>query len=117
MLILDESSELAGIITRGDVVAALQNGLRADQRVLDVGTDNLIVTYPDETMYEALNKMQRNGIGRLPVVDRHNPRLLIGYLGRSALLEARLRRLDEEAVIEPGWLQQLTRGTKDAVSA
>jgi H+/Cl- antiporter ClcA len=116
LLILDNNNELAGIITRGDIVAALQDGLSSDQRVLEAGTDNLIVTYPDETVHEALNKLQRNGIGRLPVVDRHNPRQLLGYLGRAALLEARLRRLDEEAVIEPGWLQQMTRNTKSVAS-
>lgn len=116
LLILDDNQELAGIITRGDIVAALQDGLSPARRVLEAGTDRLIVTYPDESVHEALNKLQRNDIGRLPVVDRHNPRHLLGYLGRAALLEARLRRLDEEAVIEPGWLQQMTRNSKNVAS-
>jgi CBS domain-containing protein len=115
LLIMGENNELVGIITRGDIVAALQDGISTDQRVLEAGTDDLIVTYPDESVHEALNKIQRNGIGRLPVVDRHHPRQLLGYLGRAALLEARLHRLDEEAVIEPGWLQQMTRASKSSV--
>jgi hypothetical protein len=30
------------------------------------GNRNLIVTYPDEILYEAIDKMMRNDIGRLP---------------------------------------------------
>ncbi|MCC6455215.1 MAG: chloride channel protein [Caldilineaceae bacterium] len=115
LLILDENDELTGLITRGDIVEALQDGLNANRRVLEAGTDNLVVTYPDETIHDALNKMQRNDIGRLPVVDRHNPRKLVGYLGRAALLEARLHRLDEEAVMEPGWLHKMTQSAKEVV--
>jgi CBS domain-containing protein len=113
MLIVNEKNELAGIITRGDIVAALQDGMDPSKRVLDAGTDQLIVTYPDETVHEALYKIQRNGIGRLPVVDREDPLKLLGYLGRSALLEARLQRLDEEAVVEPGWWRQMNRNGKE----
>ena len=69
-----------------------------------------------DAVHEALTKLQRNDIGRLPVVDRHNPRQLLGYLGRAALLEARLRRHDEESVIEPGWLQQMRPSSKNAVT-
>jgi chloride channel protein, CIC family len=46
----------------------------------------------------------RHGIGRLPVVDRNDPRRIVGYLGRSGIMAARLRRLEEEHVREPGWI-------------
>jgi hypothetical protein len=46
--------------------------------------------------------MLRNGIGRLPVVNAANPGVVIGYLGRAGILAARLRRLEEEHVREPG---------------
>ncbi len=48
--------------------------------------------------------MLRYNVGRLPVVDRSEPRRLVGYLGRSGVMAARLRRLEEEHVREPGWL-------------
>ena len=63
-----------------------------------------MVEYPDELVHEAVMKMLHHDIGRLPVVDRHEPRKLVGYLGRSAIMEARLHRLHEERVREPGWL-------------
>lgn len=47
--------------------------------------------------------MLKNGLGRLPVVSRVNPRQVVGYLGRSNVLAARLRRLEEEDIREVGW--------------
>ncbi|HEX2867441.1 MAG TPA: CBS domain-containing protein [Ignavibacteriales bacterium] len=44
----------------------------------------LWVTYPEETVQAAAMKMARNNIGRLPVVDRNNPKELLGYFGRSS---------------------------------
>lgn len=78
-----------------------------DLSVLDAGSRNLIVTYPDEILYEAIEKMVRNDIGRLPVVSRDNPREVLGYLGRAAVMTARLHRMKEEHEREPGWLQGL----------
>jgi len=103
-LIVDEQSNLAGIITRGDLVRALEQ-LPDNATVLEAGTRNLIVAYADEILHEAVARMVRNDIGRLPVVERHNPRKLIGYLGRASVMTARLRRLEEEHDREVGWLQ------------
>ena len=71
--------------------------------MLDAASRDLIVTYPDESLHEAAVKMLRNNIGRLPVVDRNQPQRVLGYLGRSGIMAARLRRLDEEHVRELGW--------------
>jgi CBS domain-containing protein len=74
--------------------------------VLEAGSRNLVVTYPDEMLYEACAKMPRNNIGRLPVVDRQNPRHVVGYLGRPGVMAARLRHLEEEHVREPGRIRR-----------
>jgi len=95
------------IITRGDVVRALEELPDPNLTVLQAGSANLIVTYPDEILYEAIDKMVRNDIGRLPVVSRENPRQILGYLGRAAVMTARLHRMKEEHEREPGWLQGL----------
>jgi hypothetical protein len=42
--------------------------------------------------------MLRENIGRLPVVDRDDPAHIVGYLGRAAILSARLRLHEEEHV-------------------
>ena len=103
-LIVDAERNLVGIITRGDLVRALQQ-LPENATVLEAGTRNLIIAYPDEILHEAVTRMVRNDIGRLPVVERHNPHKLIGYLGRASVMTARLRRLEEEHDREVGWLQ------------
>ena len=74
--------------------------------LLEGGSSKVVVTYPDETLHEAAAKMLRNNVGRLPVVDRKNSHLVVGYLGRPGIMAARLHRLHEEHVREPGWVQR-----------
>jgi CBS domain-containing protein len=101
--IVDEQGQLAGIITRGDVLAALQEAPESERTVLQVGQRDLIVTYPDEPLQVAVNKMLQNDVGRLPVVAHDDPGRLVGYLGRTGIMEARLRWMEEEHVRERSW--------------
>jgi CIC family chloride channel protein len=100
--VLDEEGRLAGIITRGDVLRAIEQGADGETTVLDAGTRQLVVAYPDELLHEAVTKMLHYDIGRLPVVTRADPHRLVGYLGRASVMAARLRRLEEEHVREQG---------------
>lgn len=102
LLVLDLEGKLAGMVTRGDVLRALEKD--SSVTVLDAATRNVVVTYPDETLHDAVSKMLRYNVGRLPVVDRKDDRHVVGYLGRPGIMAARLRRLDEEHVREPGWI-------------
>jgi CBS domain-containing protein len=104
--ILNEEDRLVGIITRGDVLRSLEQGENGTTTVLDAGSRELIVTYPDEILQEAVTKMLRSDIGRLPVVDRRDQRKLVGYLGRAGVMAARLKLHDEEHVREHGWLSK-----------
>jgi CBS domain-containing protein len=103
MLVLDSEGKLSGMITRGDVLRALEQD--ASVTVLDASSRNIVITYPDETLHDAAAKMLRYNIGRLPVVDRKDERHILGYLGRPGIMAARLRRLDEEHLREPGWFR------------
>ena len=105
MFVMDSDGKLAGVITRGDVMRELDQDPSGARTVLDAGSRKMIVTYPDELLHDASAKMLRNDIGRLPVVDRDDPTRVIGYLGRSGIMAARLRRLEEEHVREPGWIK------------
>ena len=71
--------------------------------VLDAGSTNLIVAYEDETLHDAIARMLRHDIGRLPVVDRFNTKKVIGYLGRASILAARERYHREEEFRERGF--------------
>ncbi|MBV9956873.1 MAG: CBS domain-containing protein [Acidobacteria bacterium] len=79
-------------------------GADGNTTVLDAGTRELIVSYPDDILHEAVSKMLRHDIGRLPVVDRQDKHKLIGYLGRAGVMAARLRLHEEEHVREQGLL-------------
>jgi H+/Cl- antiporter ClcA len=105
LFIVDGEGKLAGLITRGDVLRALDQDPEGVLTVLEAGSKDLVVAFPDELISEASDKMLRNDIGRLPVVERADPRKLAGYLGRNGVMAARLRRLHEEHVREPGWMR------------
>jgi CIC family chloride channel protein len=46
--------------------------------------------------------MFQQNVGRLPVVERNNPTRIVGYLGRSSILSARMRLHEEEHVRQRG---------------
>ena len=104
LLIVDSQGNLEGIITRADILRALDEDPVGAIGVLDAGTRDVVVTYPDELLHDASAKMLRKNVGRLPVVERDNPSRVVGYLGRHGIMAARLRRLEEEHVREPGWV-------------
>jgi CIC family chloride channel protein len=101
-LIVDGEQRLVGIITRGDLVRALRQDKTGEMTVAEGGCTNLVVTYPDEPQHTALTRMLHRNIGRLPVVERNDPTRAVGYLGRAAILSARMRLLDEEHRLEKG---------------
>src|ERR1700719_4429184 len=73
LLVVDTRGQLAAIITRGDVMRALDADPTGVATVLDAGTRDVVVTFPDEMLHDASSKMLRNNIGRLPVVERKDP--------------------------------------------
>ena len=95
-LIVDEQQRLVGIITRGDMVRALRQEQSSERTVVEAGSTDLAVTFPDEPLHAALTKMFGRDVGRLPVVERNNPTRVVGYLGRAAILSARMRLHEEE---------------------
>jgi CIC family chloride channel protein len=104
LIVVDADGSLEGIITRSDILRSLEQDPAGSMTVLEAGRRDVVVTYPDEILHEASAKMLRHKIGRLPVVDRGNPRKIVGYIGRQGIMEARVRRLEEEHVREVGWL-------------
>ena len=102
-LILNPEGTLAGIITRGDLVRAIEAGLE-NTTVAQAGTTSPVVAFPDDSVHEALSKLLHHQIGRLPVVDPAEPNRIVGYLGRSHILSARSAAAHDESIREPGWL-------------
>jgi CIC family chloride channel protein len=102
--IVTKDGRLAGIVTHGDLLRALENDPQGHLTVLEAGSDSPVVAYPHELVVDALHRMLRKDVGRLPVVDRANPQKMVGYLNRSSILGAWTRQIEEEGVREHGWL-------------
>ncbi len=107
--IVDKEGRLAGIVTQSDVLRALEAGPKGEIPVLEAGTRSLVVAYPDESTFEAMSKMLLNNIGRLPVVSRQDPKRMVGYVNRAAVMGSWASHLREESWREAGWLGRLRR--------
>jgi CBS domain-containing protein len=59
--------------------------------------------YPDELLERAMQEMLRHDIRRLLVVSRNDPIRLVGYLGRTQIMDAWLRAGKDETERESGW--------------
>jgi CBS domain-containing protein len=101
--LLDSAGALAGIITRGDLLRALEKPGSAGVTLLEAGTSALVVAYSDETVHDAVARMLAHGVGRLPVVGKADPKSLVGYLSRTNLLSIRLKKHQQETEREDGW--------------
>lgn len=100
--VLDGEGNLAGIITRGDVIRAIETAA-SNAVVLDCATKKLVCVGPDATLHEAIQKLLLHDIGRLLVVAGDHPTRLLGYLSRSAILSARRKMLNEESAEPSSW--------------
>lgn len=101
-LILNTEQKLIGIITRGDLIRVLQSSSADKLTVLEAGKTGLVTTFADESLHDAVAKMLRHDIGRLPVVKREQPDVVVGYLGRGEILSARMRQHEDEELREQG---------------
>jgi CIC family chloride channel protein len=54
------------------------------------------IVFADSTLRDAADHMVRENVGRLPVVERDDPRHVIGIITRSDLIAAHAKRLAED---------------------
>jgi CBS domain-containing protein len=101
--IVDAAGRLVGIITRSDLMKAMdRKDGEAPRTVLEAGSSRLVVGFPDELLRDAVRRMLENDIGRLPIVDPEEPARLVGYLGRAGVMAAHVRIIEEEHVRDRG---------------
>ncbi|HXO44351.1 MAG TPA: chloride channel protein [Candidatus Cybelea sp.] len=102
---------LAGVVTQGDLLRALESDPEGRATVLEAGSTPPIVAYADELVQDALHRMVRSNIGRLPVVSRKDPQQMVGYFDRSDLLKAWTQQVEDEVLQEHGWFARWRRTT------
>jgi chloride channel protein, CIC family len=112
--IADADGKLAGVVTQGDLLRALEKEPPGTMTVLEAGSNRPIVAYPDELVHDAMHRMLQHNIGRLPVVARENPRMMVGYFNRASVLGAWTRPLEEEGIREHGWIRKWRNSGRSA---
>jgi len=90
--VVDDNGDLLGVVTRRDFV-----DVAPSTPVRDLIRRSPAVVFLDSSLRDAADQMVRENVGRLPVVERANPRRLAGFITRSDLLSAHARRLDAES--------------------
>jgi len=74
-----DSGRLSGMVTTRDM-ARISEDKWSETLVREVMSKRLLVGYSGETLSEAFNRMTKNSISHLPIVDRNYPDILIGLL-------------------------------------
>jgi H+/Cl- antiporter ClcA/CBS domain-containing protein len=91
--VVDPEGKLVGVATRVNLELWSRDGHESSIASLAVEP---VVAYADESLREIAYRMAETRRTRLPVVDREDPRKLLGLVTLRLLLSARLRHLEDE---------------------
>jgi CIC family chloride channel protein len=86
--VVNKNGEFVGVVTISDVEKAMSKGASPNLTVDDIASKSVIVAYPDEYIHDIFVKLGTRDVGRVPVVDRNNPKRLLGVLRRQDVLVA-----------------------------
>ena len=87
--VVDESGDLAGVVSIRDLEKALAKGPIDGRTVADIATtENLLTCLPDEPMWKALCTMGPRDVSQLPVLEKEGSGRLIGLLRRRDIIKA-----------------------------
>lgn len=82
-----ENGRLVGLAMLEDL-EKIPGGERETVRISRLITEDKIATFPDESIGEALYKMDRNGLDMLPVSEREGSERLLGIVSKFSILQA-----------------------------
>jgi CIC family chloride channel protein len=82
-----KNDELYGMVTLSDLEEAITNN-NMEATVEEIYTKNILTAYPDEALDDVLGHFGDLDVGRVPVVDRGNPRKVLGLLRRGDIVHA-----------------------------
>jgi len=85
--IVDKSNKIVGIVTLQDAMKVAKEE-QGNVSVSEISTKSLVVVFPESSVAEAFQKLEKHNVGRLPVVDKKDTRLLLGILTRSDVMHA-----------------------------
>ncbi len=109
--VVNGTGQLVGLVTRRELMAGSDQGVVRDRL-----RRRPVVIFPDSSLREAADQMVREDIGCLVVVDRDDPRRVVGILTRRDLLRAHGDRLHAGAVAEQSLaIPRVPRGVRERI--
>jgi CIC family chloride channel protein len=103
LAVIDQNNRLLGVVTLSDLEQA-QAQQRMSGEVRDIYSSKVRTVFPDNTLKGALRHFEALDVGRIPVVDRKDPKRVLGMLRRGDIVrayshayvdeQARLTRID-----------------------
>ena len=82
--VIDEHGDFVGIVALEDVVK-VEKEKRDEVLVRDITQNNPVTIFPEQLALDAFKKMRVNDMRRIAVVDKANPRKIIGVLTKTDL--------------------------------
>ncbi len=98
--VLNPRGELAGILTLQDIRSVVTKRVLEDLVIVeDIISHNYPTATLDENLASALSKFQVRDLEGLPVVDKYNPKKLLGILKRADIISFYNKRLLEQEAL------------------
>ena len=87
--VVNDKEEMVGIISLRDIRPILLEESLMDLVIAkDIMTEDVITLTTDENLYDAMGKFGIKDIGQLPVVEKDNPKKVVGMLKRTDMILA-----------------------------
>ena len=83
--VVNKNGELAGIVTFDDI-SKVPSSKRKEVPVKEIAHKKLVTVYPDDSAMDVYEKMSEHEIGRILVVDKENPKKLLGIITKTDIM-------------------------------
>jgi CIC family chloride channel protein len=98
--VIDAVGALQGFLDIKEILSFSKNGAGVGKLVRDVLSPSFVVTYSDEPLRVAADRMAQKDLDCLPVIDRSNTQQVVGVVSRKDLFAARVLWFAEEQMRE-----------------
>ncbi len=98
-LVMDSAHQLVGIITTQDIERNLNKQLNL-LTVIDVCSRDVLYTHADESLADALRRMETRDLRQLPVVDRNITSRVLGIVDRQTITTVYSSALTKQAIAD-----------------
>ena len=98
--VVDAEDAMQGFLQQKDIDKFIDDVIEGNTLVRDTLPQNNVITFPDEPLRVALDKMAESDSDCLPVVSPSDPRKVLGTVSRYDLFSARVLSLAEEKDLE-----------------